>query len=126
MQEFEQRRYTRRVFLSRSFFVLLLCLVVLLFFSVFNIYQKSRQADARNKLVEEQIKVWEQRKGELEANLNSLKTQTGAEEELRKKFQIEKEGEEYVVILEKLAETQAGAEPQKESWFNKILNFLRD
>jgi cell division protein FtsB len=126
MKEFQQRRYFRRIFFSRVVFVLFLCLAVLLGISLLGVYKKSRHADLRNKIIEEEVSNLVQRKQALDASLKQLENPLGVEEELRKRFQIKRPGEEYVVILDRAVELPEDLS-QKDKWafFEKILEFFR-
>ena len=68
--------------------------------SLWDMYQKSSEADVRNKTVQGQLDELRDRKIKLEGNINDLETNLGVEEELRRKFQIKRPGEEFIVIVD--------------------------
>lgn len=124
MKEFQQRNKFKKIFLSRPVFALFLCVAVLLTISTFKMYKKANDAVQRNEIIENELLNLEKRRKELEANVNRLRTRSGIEEELRKRFQVKKPGEEYIILLEE--EGIVPIEPQKEpSVLTKILNFFR-
>ena len=123
MKEFQQRNKFKKIFLSRPVFALFLCVAVLLTISTFKMYKKANDAVQRNEIIENELLNLEKRRKELEANVNRLRTRSGIEEELRKRFQVKKPGEEYIILLEE--EGIVPIEPQKEpSVLTKILNFF--
>lgn len=79
-----------------------------------------------NKTVEDEIKDMNLKKNNLEANIERLKTSVGQEEELRKKFQIKKPGEEVLVIVDQAP--TAGSQPaagQTKSFLEKTWDFVK-
>ncbi len=70
----------------------------------------------------------EQRKNELEANLDRLQTEAGVEEELRNKFQVKREGEDYIVIIDNGASEKKPApeSPKEKTAFEKIEDFVKN
>lgn len=101
-----------------------LCLVILLGISVFNVFEKSRKAELKNKIVEDEINLIKERQNKLEASLGSLETETGIEEELRSRFPIKKPGEDYVVILESRVQNLKEPVAEKTSFFKIFLDFF--
>ncbi|MCF7835809.1 MAG: septum formation initiator family protein [Candidatus Marinimicrobia bacterium] len=126
MKEFEQRQLFRKIFFSRPIFILFLCLVGFLSISVFDIYKKSRKAILKIELVEKELHDLESRKDTLEANINRLGTDIGIEAELRKKFQIKKPGEKFVVFVDEEKEEEIKVEETtKPTFFKKILDLIK-
>jgi len=126
MKEFEQRQLFRKIFFSRFVFILFLCAVVFVCVSVFDIYQKSKRAVLKSEIVENELYDLQNRKETLEANINRLETNIGIETELRKKFQIKKPGEKFIVFVDEEKEEELEANKiQKESFFKKIWELLK-
>jgi len=125
MREFQERKKFRKIFLSKPAFALLLCLIVLLAFPIYRMYEKSRQAVLKNGAVENEIADLEQRKKDLEAKVDRLRSEAGVEKELRARFQIEKPGEKYVVILENPNQPPEKPAEQKPGFFETISNFFK-
>ncbi len=126
MREFQERRYLKKIFLSRFVFFCLAVLLVFLAVSVTKSYKKSREAAALNKTVEDEIKDMNLKKNNLEANIERLKTSVGQEEELRKKFQIKKPGEEVLVIVDEGPAAVSGSTTgQTKSFLEKTWDFLK-
>ncbi|MDO8555241.1 MAG: hypothetical protein Q7R75_01605 [bacterium] len=128
MREFQEMRKLRRIFFSRPAFMVFCFIAILLVFSVFKVYKKSSQAVLKNAAVLKEIADINKRKSELEANLQKLKTEQGMEEELRKKFQIKRQGEEFFVIIEKEppADNANNNNSQGKVILEKVLNFFKN
>ena len=76
-------------------------------------------------LVLEEINELSARKDKLEANINRLNTEAGIEEELRRKFQIKKPGEEFIVIIEDNMKVPITISDEKDTGFwNTTRNFI--
>lgn len=127
MREFQERRRLKKIFLSRPVFFLLAVLVFLSSASVYKVYKKSREAVLRNRAVENELSELEKKRDELGANIRWLQTEEGKEEELRKKFQVGKEGEEYMVIIDQESRVASQSQqPAEEDFFKKTWNIIKD
>ncbi|MBU1091600.1 septum formation initiator family protein [Patescibacteria group bacterium] len=126
MKEFEQRRLFRKIFFSRSVFVLFLCALVFVSFSVFDIYKKSREALLKNEATENELQDLQKRGDIMGANINRLKTDVGIEAELKKKFQIKKPGEKFIIFVDKEEEiSEEESKKQEEGFFQKIWDLIK-
>lgn len=127
MKEFQQRRFFRKIFLSRPVFVLFLAIFAIFALSVFRMYEKSRYASLRNEAAENSLDELKNRSDNLRAAVGMLDTEEGIEKELRDKFQIKKPGEEYVVILENNQVVPEGEEQPKEDFgfFKRFVDFFK-
>lgn len=125
MKQFEERRKLKRILFSRPVFFLLLILALSITPSLYKIYKKSRQAVLISNQIEEEMKLVEGRKGKLEASVEEIKTEAGQEKELRKKFQVKRVGEDYVVLLgeEELQTGKGGGESK--NWLDKFFDFFK-
>lgn len=100
MREFQERRIWRKIIFSRFSFAFLAGVLIFLMYSGAKIYLRSRDAKEANNLIEQEIETLRAKKSELEASVNRLQTEAGAEEEVRSKFLVQKPGEKTVVIVE--------------------------
>lgn len=101
MREYQEKRKLRKIFGSKIALVFLFCLSLFLIYSAFNVYKKSRHAVSKNNAIEKELADLERRKIELESEITRLKSDFGAEEEIRKKFNVVRPGEEVLVIMDK-------------------------
>lgn len=125
MREFQERRFWRRIIFSKVSFAFLVGILVFLVYSAAKIYIRSREAREANNLIEQEIESLEAKKTELEASVNRLQTEAGAEGEIRSKFPVQKPGEQTVVIVEGENKNNlpASASP---SFPQKIWQFIKD
>ncbi|OIO48477.1 MAG: hypothetical protein COT67_02605 [Candidatus Tagabacteria bacterium CG09_land_8_20_14_0_10_41_14] len=124
MRQFEQKRKFKKLFFSRPVFVLFLGLLVLVGFSVFDMYKKSREAVLRNRIIESELEDVKQRRISLEAGIADLETDFGVEETLRSKFQVKKPGESYVVILDSRSSRAESENKNTGGFFKKLIEFF--
>lgn len=75
-------------------------LAVVLVRPTWNIWQKYQQSKREVRLAEKEFQELKERIAYLEAEQEKLKTQSGLEEEVVKKFDVVREGEELAVIVE--------------------------
>jgi len=110
----------RAVLYSRAVLLILAACVVFISFSVYNIYQKSRYAEANRREAEAQLATLKTRKERLRADIKRLGTQEGIETELRGRFPIAAPGEGVIQIVETegvMATTSQPIEPAPKSSF---------
>ncbi len=79
-----------------------------------------------NQAAEKELTDLQKGKAELEASIRRLGSSAGEEEELRKKFQIKKEGEEYMVIIDQSVPISPAGEQNEKSFFEKVWSFVKD
>jgi cell division protein FtsB len=112
MLEFKKKQKFRKILYSKFSILILL---VLLFFAAkgaFEVYQKVRVSEGHLNLVEGQYASLEARKNSIETKINKLDTELGVEEEIRKKFNVVKEGEKVVILIDD--EEEKAPEPEEE------------
>lgn len=102
----------------------LLLLCVGLSFSVYDRYVIESEVSDRLSEKEAELKETTERKTTLAERVEYLKGEQGVEAEIRKHFDVAKEGEQVVVIVEKERDNQAGTTTEKApegpsfwSWF---------
>ena len=123
MREFEHKRKVRRILSSPLVLLPLAVLLVFLVRGTWNIYVKNRDGIAELRLAQERLARIEERQSTLSAGIEKLNTESGIEGEIRDRFQIAKEGEEVIVIVD--AESEQKQLPMsQESFLQKIWNFF--
>jgi len=126
MREFQERRVLRKVIFSKFTFIFLTAVLIFLIYSAAKIYLRSRDAREANRLVEQEIESLKAKKTELEASVNRLQTETGAEEEIRNKFPVQKPGEQTVVIVNQENKNNPSANSSPSGFFPKIWQFIKN
>ena len=115
MLEFHERRKLKQLLYSKVTLLVLGIVVVFLIVSVFEVYGKERQARMRRAEQERVLADLKEREEALKTELDRLGSARGIEEEIRSKFEVGKEGEELIVIVDAGDET-APPKPQKGLW----------
>ncbi|OGG59869.1 hypothetical protein A2765_04775 [Candidatus Kaiserbacteria bacterium RIFCSPHIGHO2_01_FULL_56_24] len=106
MYRFEQRRDPTRLLWRRLWAVLLLGLVVIGLRGVWGVYNKAQESHQLRIEAEAKLGDLKQREAELRADISMLRTDSGVEEELRERYDLAKDNEGVVVIVEPPAPPQ--------------------
>lgn len=101
MKDFKTRKSTQKPFYHSWFFLAFLVLVLSFFVkSTHASFSKKRNADLEKDKYELRLNNLKQKKINLETKIEHMKTNRGIEEELRKRFNVTKEGEQLIKIIE--------------------------
>lgn len=100
MFNFQQKRKFKSIFNSRITQVLFLVLAILIFWSAWERYQIAKEMSDKRLVLEEEIKELKVRKDTLDERVEYLSSERGMEAEVRRQFDVAREGEQVVVILE--------------------------
>jgi len=100
MFDFHQKRKMRSIFGSRLTQGVLLVLAFFMLLSAYNRYLIAREMADRRSSVESEIHSLEDRRASLESEVKYLSNERGIEAEMRRQFDIAREGEQVVIILE--------------------------
>lgn len=76
-------------------------IIVFIFYSTIGVYRKSRNNLTQNKEEENKLAALEKRNAELKNKIMRMESESGKEEEIRKKFNVAKPGEKILVIVDK-------------------------
>jgi hypothetical protein len=122
MREFEQKQKIRKRIYSKFTIVILLIILFFVFKGTFEIWQKERQSKATLKVEEERFYELEKRKELLNSKIEYIDSEVGKEELVREKFNVAKEGEKEVFIINEEEKTEIEPEPSKlgKFWHNLI------
>jgi cell division protein FtsB len=100
MREYKRKRKIKqRVFSKVSIFILIF-LLVFLSKATFNVYSKAKESAQNLARVNGALAETKARKENLEKETAKLKTNQGIEEQIRHKFQVAKEGEKVIVVID--------------------------
>jgi len=100
MFDFYQKRKLRSLINSRYVQGILLCLVLLVGWSAYTRYEIAAEMTERRKIAEQEAQVQQDRKDELQKQVEYLSNERGIEAEMRRQFDVALEGEKVVVIME--------------------------
>jgi cell division protein FtsB len=103
-------------------FLSFLGLVIVVFsYNVVGLIKKERETAKKKELILNQIDVLKKREAILGEDIDKLKTDMGIEESIREKYQVVKEGEKVVSIVENQEDFKAQTEERKEHGFKAFL-----
>lgn len=100
MFDFQQKRKLRTVMTSRVTQGILLFLSCLVLLSVIDRYQIARDMSDRRTAIESEIEALETRKQTLDKEVDYLLSERGAEAEMRRQFDMAREGEQVILIVD--------------------------
>ena len=111
MREFRQKHIIRQRIYSKP--VILLLLVILFFIAngTWNVFKKSHQSNQKLTVAEENLIELEEKRDTITLEIERLETNIGIEEEIRSKFDLAREGEKSIVIVDE--EVVEVPEPKK-------------
>lgn len=101
MRELEQRRNPIRLLGLRIFTVGLLIILFALVKGVWGIYQKERETYDGRERAEQELAGLNDREAHLRGEIARLRSPAGVEESLRQQFDMAKEGEGVIVIVDR-------------------------
>jgi cell division protein FtsB len=122
MFDFHQKRKMKTVFGSRFTQTILIILSFFIIMSAGNRYMIAREMADRRSAAEVEIQALQDRRETLEAEVQYLSNERGIEAEMRRQFDIAREGEQVVIIIEDETEavgtesTEATSTPSR-AWY---------
>ncbi len=121
MFDFQQKRKIRAVLESRVTWTIISVLTILMLISAYDRYQIARDMAERRSTAEHELEALRARKVELETDVQYLSGERGMEAEMRRQFDIAKEGEQVVIIVGEEAEpktpTSSTTTAEKRPWY---------
>lgn len=120
MAQIRQRNDPVRLLWRR---LLMLGLTILVFFSlwaVWGVLLKERESRSLRLQAQVQLKDLQKREEGLNARIEALETERGQEEALRNAYQVGKEGEAMITIVEQSAGTTTAPATPKPGFFQKV------
>jgi len=119
MAGFGKKRKITEYFYSKTVIAVLLVIIVFLSISVYERFTVEREMVLRHDQAQKEMQELLQRKATLEERVEYLSGERGIEEEIRKHFDVAKEGEKVIIIVDdKESETKVEAEvPQEKPWY---------
>jgi cell division protein FtsB len=109
------RIFWRRVAMTGLFFVVLFGI-----WAVVGVYHKERESREFRQQAEAQYSDLRKRETALNARIVSLQSDRGQEEALREAYQVGKEGERVITIVDKPTSTAPTETPEQKSWLQKV------
>ena len=125
MKKFIPKHRWQNLVFSKAALAVLFIVVLFAGNAAWNMYQKYKESkDFKDRALAE-LQELEKRKENLTEDIDKLQTESGVEEELRKRFGIVKEGEEVVIVIDnpedKLVEEHS---VEKKSFLAKVFGIF--
>ena len=121
MLEFYEKRKLKRLLYSKPSLVVLVFLGVLLSIPTWGAYQKVQATSEARLSVASELHLLRTREVELQAEIDRLATDRGIEEEIRRKYEVGRQGEQMIVIVgEEPHVPTPRPEPQEKTLFEKL------
>ena len=119
MLEFKKKRKISQKLYSGITITVLVFVVVFLAHASWGVFQKQKESEGDAKIVLERLNDLQKKEKILKSQIEWLNTKTGTEEIIRQKFNVAKDGEKIVVIID--SDNKETTTPEKVED-----NFLRD
>lgn len=107
MFSFQQKRQLRKLLSSRLVHLVLLLVCLAVAWSAYGRYTITRNVVQEKLRAEAEVIELEARKKELEERVNYITNERGIEAEMRRQFDIAREGEQVVIIIDTPPSTKA-------------------
>ena len=120
MATFQQRRDPMRLMWRRVAAIALLLVIAFMVRAVCGVYHKSQESAVLKVEADAKLNDLQTREQELRTDIANLKSDEGVEAELRERYDLSKEGESVVVIVDPPAppqEPKPNAFQRFKSWF---------
>ncbi len=118
MREFEQRRHPARLLGKRLITVVLFIALLLAVKGAWGVYDKKQETDRLRTEAEAKMSELSERSEALSETVAKLKTEEGIEAELRRQFEVGKEGEGVIIVMD--GEPIVAETPTSTVWWKKL------
>ncbi len=122
MLRFDEKRTFRRYLYSRPSLAILGILILFVSHAVYGVYGKAQSAGAFLSEAEDKLAAMKKREAYFAGEMERLNSEMGVEEEIRKKFQVAKEGEKVIVIMDEDKNATTSVVGKKKSLWQRILS----
>lgn len=125
MALWQQKRKWKKIFYSYWTLLILVALLVFLSRATFHVYQKYQDAILNESRAAKELADLTTREKTITNEVARLKTKAGVEQEIRDKYQVTKNGERLIVIVDDpKSALQNQAAVESGGWWRKVLNFF--
>jgi len=123
MDEFQRKKKFHRYFYSKLSVVILAILTIFLIRGAVSVIQKERQSKENLEKIEAELILANERQKKLEEDIDTLSTPTGIEGEIRSKYNVKREGEDVIIVVD--PETNVKNDSTSVSFWSKIGNWFK-
>ncbi|MEK7182340.1 MAG: hypothetical protein AAB334_00680 [Patescibacteria group bacterium] len=125
MRDFIKKKKYYKILYSRIILLILIILTVIFAKGAWNVYKKERITDENLINAERELASIKEREYFLNTQIGTAGTQKGIEKELRIKFDIVKESEKVIIIVDKEKNTEKNNIESKISFWNWIKDIFK-
>ena len=107
--------------------VFLFCILIFFGYRIIGLIEKEKETTERKELILEKIENLKTKEASLASDISKLETEDGKEEIIREKYQVAKDGEKMVIIVNGEEDSSLIKEDVSEhgfvNWLKRIFNF---
>ncbi|PIP73255.1 MAG: hypothetical protein COW88_02590 [Candidatus Lloydbacteria bacterium CG22_combo_CG10-13_8_21_14_all_47_15] len=125
MKKFQQKRRMRKVIYSTGTAVALLLVVFFLGRATLDVYEKARETKDRRLESLRRLDELKAEEAALREKLSALETERGIEETVREKFNVAKDDEEVIKLVDEAGAKEpatAAATMEEKTWWQRLFN----
>ncbi len=123
MEDFQRIKKIRKRIYSRTTFLVLCIITILIVKGTLGVIKKQRESEDDLLRARLYLKSLEKREAELSSSMSYLKTSQGLEREVRDKFSVARDGEEVILVIEEEG-GEDGVKSDDRSIFIKISDWI--
>ena len=125
MKEFQEKRKFKKIIYSGWLQIFLGVILLAVVFSTVKVYKKSQISAVKSGEIREEMAELEKRNAELEAEIMRLRSESGQEGEIRRRFDVAKPGEKILVIVDKNSEdVKINGKENKIGFFSRVWQWI--
>jgi len=125
MPSFHKKNKIKNIVYLYSILAVFVVLIFLLGNATWNMYNGSRVAKMKMAQTASELDSLRDREAHIASSLDYIKTQSGIESELRKRFPVVKDGERVIVIVDDGNEREEDVSPEnKKGVWDKVKDFF--
>lgn len=124
MFDFHEKRRFRRLLYSKVTLIILALIVVWLLFTAWDMYKKERDTGLKSAEQGNILNELKERETALQEEIDRLSTEKGIEAEIRSKFEVGKEGENVIIIVDNPEEKDQKNTGLKRNFWQKIFDWF--
>lgn len=123
MLDFIEKRKVKKIIYHKWTLVFLCFVVVYSLYSTYNIWHKMKESSVLLNQAESRLNTLKMRENEIKTQISNMSTPLGKEAEIRSKFNVAKDSENVVVILNE--EPTSSPPMHSKSVWQRIVDFFR-
>lgn len=124
MYNFQQKKKIRKLLTSRGAFFVLLIITIFLVRGAVGVYMKGKESKQALAKVSQSLIEVKSREEELAGSIAEMKTPQGVEREIRGKFNVAREGEEVIMIVDEKTSPENGLEVRK-TLYGRFVDWIK-